>query len=152
MNKIKKVALKKMENEMTEKTPLSERIVYEWLCKQKDIELYQGVLNPLKSLKNAYQYAYSQAKPLQVGGCAIIDEQLVYLWIANYFKQPTAVATDTLTKEGAPKPKPKSTVSKETNKPKKINKVKSKKKETVKKETSKKKMMEGEQLSLLDFL
>ncbi|MDO7872864.1 MAG: Cas9 inhibitor AcrIIA9 family protein, partial [Enterococcus casseliflavus] len=129
----------------------SEKLIFEWLGKQKDIALYQGILNPEKSLKKAHQYAYSQAVQYQVGGCAIIDHELVYLWIAHYFKQPVTVVTNDFAKEMVQKSK---TKQEEPKKPQNINQVKSKKKAT--KETNstktKPKMMEGEQLSLLDML
>lgn len=151
MNRIKRVALEKLTNELTEKTSPSEKLIFEWLGKQKDIALYQGILTPEKSLKKAYQYAYSQATQFQVGGCAIIDDELVYLWIAHYFKQPVTVVTNDFSKEMIQKSK---TKKEEPKKPQNINQVKLKKKET--KETNstknKPKMMEGEQLSLLDML
>ncbi|MFP8918417.1 Cas9 inhibitor AcrIIA9 family protein [Enterococcus innesii] len=151
MNRIKRVALEKLTNELTEQSSPSEKMMYEWLCKQKDIELYKGILTPEKSLKKAHQYAYSQAVQYQVGGCAIIDHELVYLWIAHYFKQPVAVVTNDFAKEMIQKSE---TKKEEPKKPQNINQVKPKKKET--KETNstnaKSKMMEGEQLSLLDML
>ncbi|MDB1696144.1 Cas9 inhibitor AcrIIA9 family protein [Enterococcus casseliflavus] len=151
MNRIKRVALEKLTNELTEQTSPSEKWIFEWLGKQKDIALYQGILTPEKSLKKAYQYAYSQAVHYQVGGCAIIDDELVYLWIAHYFKQPVTVVTNDFAKEMVQKSK---TKQEEPKKPQNINQVKSKKKAT--KETNstktKPKMMEGEQLSLLDML
>ncbi|RXA62168.1 hypothetical protein EQ871_12520 [Enterococcus casseliflavus] len=151
MNRIKRVALEKLSSELTEKTSPSEEMMYEWLCKQKDIALYQGILTPEKSLKKAHQYAYSQAVQYQVGGCAIIDHELVYLWIAHYFKQPVTVVTNDFAKEMVQKSK---TKQEEPKKPQNINQVKSKK--TATKETNstktKPKMMEGEQLSLLDML
>lgn len=151
MNRIKRVALEKLTNELTEQTSPSEKLIFEWLGKQKDIALYQGILTPEKSLKKAYQYAYSQATQFQVGGCAIIDDELVYLWITHYFKQPVTVVTKDFAKEMIQKSK---TKQEEPKKPQNINQVKSKKKAT--KETNstktKTKMMEGEQLSLLDML
>lgn len=151
MNRIKRVALEKLTNELTEKTSPSEKLIFEWLGKQKDIALYQGILTPEKSLKKAYQYAYSQATQFQVGGCAIIDHELVYLWIAHYFKQPVTVVTNDFSKEMVQKSK---TKQEEPKKPKNINQVKSKKKETKESNSTKDKpkMMEGEQLSLLDML
>ncbi|MCT8193236.1 PcfK-like family protein, partial [Pseudomonas monteilii] len=144
MNRIKRVALEKLTNELTEQTSPSEKWIFEWLGKQKDIALYQGILTPEKSLKKAYQYAYSQAVHYQVGGCAIIDDELVYLWIAHYFKQPVTVVTNDFAKEMVQKSK---TKQEEPKKPQNINQVKSKKKAT--KETNstktKPKMMEGEQ-------
>ncbi|MGF1948767.1 Cas9 inhibitor AcrIIA9 family protein, partial [Enterococcus gallinarum] len=111
----------------------------------------QGILTPEKSLKKAHQYAYSQAVQYQVGGCAIIDHELVYLWIAHYFKQPVTVVTNDFAKEMVQKSKPK---KEEPKKPQNINQVKPKKKETKKTNSTKDKtkMMEGEQLSLLDML
>lgn len=151
MNRIKRVALEKITNELTEQTSPSEKLNFEWLGKQKDIALYKGILTPEKSLKKAHQYAYSQAVQYQVGGCAIIDHELVYLWIAHYFKQPVTVVTNDFAKEMVQKSK---TKQEEPKKPQNINQVKSKKKAT--KETNstktKPKMMEGEQLSLLDML
>lgn len=151
MNRIKRVALEKLSNELTEQTSPSEKLIFEWLGKQKDIALYQGILTPEKSLKKAHQYAYSQAVQYQVGGCAIIDHELVYLWIAHYFKQPVTVVTNDFAKEMIQKSK---TKQEEPKKPQNINQVKSKNKAT--KETNstktKPKMMEGEQLSLLDLL
>lgn len=151
MNRIKRVALEKLSNELTEQTSPSEKLIFEWLGKQKDIALYQGILTPEKSLKKAHQYAYSQAVQYQVGGCAIIDHELVYLWIAHYFKQPVTVVTNDFAKEMVQKSK---TKQEEPKKPQNINQVKSKNKAT--KETNstktKQKMMEGEQLSLLDLL
>lgn len=151
MNRIKRVALEKLSNELTEQTSPSEKLIFKRLVKQKDIALYQGILTPDKSLKKAYQYAYSQATQFQVGGCAIIDDDLVYLWIAHYFKQPVTVVTNDFAKKMVQKSKKK---QEEPKKPQNINQVKSKKKVT--KETNstknKPKMMEGEQLSLLDFL
>lgn len=151
MNRIKRVALEKLTNELTEKTSPSEKLIFEWLGKQKDIALYQGILTPEKSLKKAHQYAYSQAVQYQVGGCAIIDHELVYLWIAHYFKQPVTVVTNDFSKEMVQKSK---TKQEEPKKPKNINQVKSKKKETKESNSTKDKpkMMEGEQLSLLDML
>ena len=151
MNRIKRVALEKLTNELTEKTSPSEKLIFEWLGKQKDIALYQGILTPEKSLKKAHQYAYSQAVQYQVGGCAIIDDELVYLWIAHYFKQPVTVVTNDFSKEMIQKSK---TKQEEPKKPQNINQVKSKKKETkdTNSKKNKPKMMEGEQLSLLDML
>lgn len=151
MNRIKRVALEKLTNELTEKTSSSEKLIFEWLGKQKDIALYQGILTPEKSLKKAHQYAYSQAVQYQVGGCAIIDDELVYLWIAHYFKQPVTVVTNDFSKEMIQKSK---TKQEEPKKPQNINQVKSKKKETkdTNSKKNKPKMMEGEQLSLLDML
>lgn len=125
MNRIKRVALEKLTNELTEKTSPSEKLIFEWLGKQKDIALYQGILTPEKSLNKAYQYAYSQATQFQVGGCAIIDDELVYLWIAHYFKQPVTVVTNDFSKEMIQKSK---TKQEEPKKPQNINQVKSKKK------------------------
>lgn len=146
MNRIKRVALEKLSNELTEKTSPSEELIVDWLSKQKDIALYQGILSPEKSLKKAYQYAYSQAVQYQVGGCAVIDNELVYLWIAHYFKQPVTIVTDTFVKEMIQKAK-----QEEPKKAQNINQVKTNPKETNSTK-SKPKMMEGEQLSLLDFL
>ena len=148
MNRIKRVALEKLTTELTEQSSPSEKMMYEWLCKQKDIALYQGILTPEKSLKKAYQYAYSQAVQYQVGGCAIIDNELVYLWITHYFKQPVTVVTNDFAKEMIQKSK---TKQEEPKKPQNINQVKSKKNETNSTNT-KPKLMEGEQLSLLDLL
>ena len=148
MNRIKRVALEKLTTELTEQSSPSEKMMYEWLCKQKDIALYQGILTPEKSLKKAYQYAYSQATQFQVGGCAIIDDELVYLWIAHYFKQPVTEVTNDFAKEMIQKSK---TKQEEPKKPQNINQVKSKKNETNSTNT-KPKLMEGEQLSLLDLL
>lgn len=151
MNRIKRVALEKLSSELTEKTPPSEKLIFEWLGKQKDIALYQGILTPEKSLKKAHQYAYSQAIQYQVGGCAIIDHELVYLWIAHYFKQPVTVVTNDFAKEMIQKSE---TKKDEPKKPQNINQVKPKKKETMEINSTKDKpkMMEGEQLSLLDML
>lgn len=69
----------------------------------------------------------------------------------NYVKQPVTVVTNDFTKERVQKSKSK---QEEPKKPQNINQVKPKKKEP--KETNstkdKPKMMEGEQLSLLDML
>lgn len=83
MNRIKRVALEKLTNELTEKT-----------------------------------------SQFQVGGCAIIDDELVYLWIAYYFKQPVTVVTNDFSKEMIQKSK---TKQEEPKKPQNINQVKSKK-------------------------
>lgn len=151
MNQVKHEAIEKLSKELTEKTSPSEKMIYEWLCKQEDIALYQGILSPEKSLKKAHQYAYSQALQYQVGGCAIINHELVYLWIAHYFKQPVTIVTNDFAKEMIQKSK---TKQEEPKKPKNINQVKSKKKETMETNSKKNKpkMMEGEQLSLLDLL
>lgn len=151
MNRIKRVALEKLSKEVTEATTPTEKMIYELICKQKDTELFRGILNSAKSLRTAYQYAFSQAKQYQVGGCAVIDDGLLTLWIAHYFKKPVTVVTDDFVKEIMNKNKKK---PEELTKPKNINQVKPKKEETKESNSTKDKpkMMEGEQLSLLDLL
>lgn len=145
MDEIKQKALTKLEKELLEEPNDMEKAIAEWLKNQSDLELFKGMIEEQKNIKNARQYAYNEAHKHEVGGCAIIKDETVYQWIADYYTTPMIIAkANTLKKETAKekaKPKPKLQC---------INTVKKEPLKTVKE--PKGKQMEGEQLDLLSFL
>ncbi len=139
MNELLEKAHAKMLKEMLEAHSQMEENIHNWLCQQEDEELLKGVLKEEKSIKSAIRYCYSQASRSQVGGCAIIKDETVYSWVEEYFKLPVTVFKN----EKAKTEKESKQESKQAKTPVNIQPIK--KKEPVK-------MMEGEQLDLLDFL
>lgn len=142
----KQQALAKLEIELSKEPNDIEQAIADWLKEQSDEELFKGMLEEQKSIKNARQYAYNEAHKHQVGGCAIIKDETVFEWVSSYYKTPMVVAKgNQLKKETKPSPKKeKATVHC-------INTVKKKTKPITPCEP-KGKMMEGEQLDLLSFL
>lgn len=146
MTETKQKALLKLEKELAQEPNDMEQMIAEWLKKQTDDELFKGMIEEQKSIKNARQYAYNEAHKHQVGGCAIIKDETVFEWVSTYYKTPMIVATDNkLEKESKPSPK------KEKAKVRCLNSVKKKNTPPITTEP-KGKMMEGEQLDLLSFL
>lgn len=79
-------ALEKMLLEM--KTNKSQQIesVHQWLCKQTNQELFQGILTEGKTIKGALTYCSKKAQEqAQKGHFAIVEDDTVFQWIADYF-------------------------------------------------------------------
>ncbi|MDA9469878.1 Cas9 inhibitor AcrIIA9 family protein [Enterococcus sp. 5H] len=144
MKTVKEYAIKKMETELLEEHAEIEQALFDWLVQQEDEALFNGILEEQKSLANARKYAYSQAFKNQVGGCAMVKDEDVYVWTAEYYKTPIIVATKgELTKEKKAE-KPKKAPQKCENTVKNVVDFQPK--------TTTDNMMKGEQLDLLDFL
>lgn len=137
MNSTKARALEKMLIEMTEDHSDSEDKIHNWLCDQDDNQLFSGILNDGKSIREAIEFCSDKARELAVQGVAIVDDGEVYKWVHEYFTtEPVKkVKTENLRKG----------LDKEIQEVRSKNEV-----STVTK--TKKKVDQGEQLSLLDFL
>jgi hypothetical protein len=85
MEEIKEKALEKMLQEMNEKHSASEDRIHNWLCDQEDESLLQNILKEGKSIKGSMAYAKSKAQKEAENGVAMIDDEVVYGWVVEYF-------------------------------------------------------------------
>lgn len=130
MSSTKEKALAKMLEEMNQEHSSTEDTIHNWLCDQDDEELFAGILDKKKSIKESVLYCGSQARELAMRGVAMVEDAQVFEWVQTFFKTPD-IAFD--------KPNLQD-VTKSASKPKRPKKAK---KATV---------PEGEQLDLLDFI
>lgn len=132
-------AHEKMLKEMNEEHTPSEDHIHNWLCKQDDEKLLQGIISDGKSIKGSLEYCASKSHEYESNSVAMVHHETVFGWVREYF-----VNDDIKPKKITPKPKP--VESKPQTKKKKENKslkiVKSKTEEQT----------GGVQLDLLDFL
>lgn len=138
MSEIKNKALEKMLEEMNKEHNSSEDAVHNWLCDQDDEKLFEGILKEGRTIRGAMQHCMSQALKQRDGNCAMIDDPTVFGWVVQYF-------TDDSIPKNQNEVKAEVKITAPTKKPK----SKPKKQEKAKEKVS---MMEGEQLSLLDFI
>lgn len=130
MSELKEKALDKMLVEMNQAHSGTEDAIHNWLCVQSDDELFKGILDDKKTIKQSVEFCGHKAKQAAVKGVAMVTDDEVFAWITEYFKTPD-VKFDTPNLRNA------TTTSKpRTNKPK----------------PKKAPMTEGEQLDLLSFL
>ena len=74
-----------MLEEMNKGHSPAEDAIHNWLCEQDDDELFQGILDGKKSIKEAMKYCISEAKKLKTGNTAMVDDQTVFGWVYKYF-------------------------------------------------------------------
>ncbi len=79
-------ALEKMLVEMKENKSQQLELVHQWLCQQTNQELFQGILTEGKTIKGALTYCSKKAlEQAQKGHFAIVEDDTVFQWIADYF-------------------------------------------------------------------
>lgn len=123
--KIKQQALAKMLKEMNEDHSAAEDKLHNWLCSQTDDWLFIGVMKKDKSIKSAMAYCKDKARRFTEKGVAVIEDDVVYNWVREYF------------------------LNEETASPKEVVKPVEKITQQIKKEEPKE--LEDEQLNLFDF-
>ncbi|ESU91049.1 PcfK-like domain protein [Streptococcus pyogenes GA03455] len=62
MDELKEKALSKMLDEMNKKHSAAEDAIHNWLSDQDDEELFKGILDDKKSIKDAMKYCINQAQ------------------------------------------------------------------------------------------
>lgn len=85
MEKIKEQALEKMLKEMEKEHSSAEDAIHNWLCDQENTDLFAGILEKDKSIKEAVQYCMQKAREKKTGNVAMIDDETVFRWVAKYF-------------------------------------------------------------------
>lgn len=133
MATIKEQALEKLKKELAENGSDYSKDYYDWLCEQEDDELFNMALEDTKTLDGADDYIFNQAREISTRNRARVRDDVVFKWLVEYFKKPVEPVNKLKGKVQAC-----------------VNQVK--KTATPKPKEPKGKMMEGEQLNLLDFL
>lgn len=129
-------ALEKMLVELKKENSDSIERIHNWLCKQSDEKLFQGIMTTGKSIKGSLSYCSTKAKKQAKNkGYAMIEDDTVFEWIREYFIKYKL-------------PKDKKATEKPFIKKEPINNVTS----NIKKITSNEKVEEEQQLSLFATL
>jgi len=102
MSELKEKALEKMLQEMNEKHSASEDRIHNWLCDQEDESLMQNIMKEGKSIKGALAYAKSKAQKEAENGVAMIDDEVVYGWVVEYFASEEVKKVPVTKSESAP--------------------------------------------------
>ncbi len=136
MSELKEKALAKMLEEMDKKHSGAEDSIHNWLCDQSDDQLFQGVLQKNKSIRECVEFCGSKASQLAVKGIAMATDAEVFEWVREYFTTADIKFSKPNLRNVATSDKPMQKLAK--------------KKPTTK--SRKKSEMKGEQLDLLSFL
>ncbi|HER5692253.1 TPA: hypothetical protein VK377_000629 [Streptococcus pyogenes] len=89
MDELKEKALSKMLDEMNKKHSAAEDAIHNWLSDQDDEELFKGILDDKKSIKDAMKYCINQAQKQKTGNCSMVDDKTVFGWVRVYFTGKT---------------------------------------------------------------
>jgi hypothetical protein len=117
---MKEHAIKKLTDELGEKPSQYHKLIAAHLTKRinEDEGLAADVLKESKTFKGCFQYIQNNARKKAVGGCAAIEDSVVYEWAEDYYRKadepkPAAKPTE---KPKKPAKKP-STAGGQTKKP-----------------------------------
>ncbi|MBO0428365.1 hypothetical protein JZO82_04235 [Vagococcus fluvialis] len=79
-------ALEKMLLEMKKNSSQSIERIHQWLCKQNNQELFNGILTEGKTLKGAFAYCTGKAKEIAKSSPSVmIEDDTVFQWVSDYF-------------------------------------------------------------------
>lgn len=82
---MKEKALEKMLQEMNQSHSSAEDSIHNFLCEQDDEKLFEGILKEGKSIKQAMFYCIEQARKVEEGNAAMVDDNTVFDWVKDYF-------------------------------------------------------------------
>ena len=86
MSEIKKRALTKMNEEMSQKHSPAVDVIHNWLCDQTDDGLFENICQDGKTIKAAFEYCVNNASKNKENNCAMIADSVVFGWVVDYFK------------------------------------------------------------------
>lgn len=86
MSEIKKRALDKMNEEMSQKHSPAIDVIHNWLCDQTDDGLFENICQDGKTIKAAFEYCVNNASKNKENNCAMIADSVVFGWVVDYFK------------------------------------------------------------------
>lgn len=86
MSEIKKRALAKMNEEMSQKHSPAVDVIHNWLCDQTDDGLFENICQDGKTIKAAFEYCVNNASKNKENNCAMIADSVVFGWVVDYFK------------------------------------------------------------------
>ena len=86
MSEIKDKALAKMNEEMSQKHSRSIDSIHNWLCDQEDDELFEKICQEGKTIADVYRYCHNKSSEYRDGDCAMVSDEIVFGWVADYFK------------------------------------------------------------------
>lgn len=85
MSEIKKRALAKMNEEMSQKHSPAVDVIHNWLCDQTDDGLFENICQDGKTIKAAFEYCVNNASKNKENNCAMIADSVVFGWVVDYF-------------------------------------------------------------------
>ena len=79
-------ALEKMLKELETEHDNTVEYIYNWLCKQNDESLFQGILKEDRTIKGAVTYCMGKAKEqAENQTSAMVPDEVAFRWIKEYF-------------------------------------------------------------------
>lgn len=85
MSEIKKRALVKMNEEMSQKHSPAVDVIHNWLCDQTNDGLFENICQDGKTIKAAFEYCVNNASKNKENNCAMIADSVVFGWVVDYF-------------------------------------------------------------------
>ena len=86
MNAVKKQALEVLNLELAKPHGQGEDMIHNMICDMDDDELFEAIIKPGKSIRDALQYVASKAKEFANNGVAGVKDDFVINYVIEYFK------------------------------------------------------------------
>lgn len=97
MSEIKKRALAKMNEEMSQKHSPAVDVIHNWLCDQTNDGLFENICQDGKTIKAAFEYCVNNASKNKENNCAMIADSVVFGWVVDYFNSELKEVKSSLT-------------------------------------------------------